>query len=351
MYSTEVIKKSTNTCNDGLHKYVAKFSICFITINASSTVISLLYFIILGDVTVSTDSPAGTTQGLKQTTVAAATTEEASVTPTPTSKVTSDKGTTVEDRPTTTSTTEVTTEFRETTLEVDVETTRPEPSTRPPQPTTLSSSSSATTTRVYPTTAAGATTTEVAATTIRENEETTPVLTTADTGTTLGSRHSTTLDGVKTTEERETTPMIEVETTRPEPSTRPHRPTSPSVSTRPLPESTTRDYFSQHTTIDIVTLPTRMMTTDESSPEPPTRPRPRCPPIMAPMHGSYRRYDWYRRGEKVVFSCDHNYVLIGPEWIICFDGEWSGSVPECKSEYSFPDSYIQWCMFAKCMKW
>lgn len=230
----------------------------------SSNVISLLYFIILGDVTVSTDSPAGTTQGSKQTTVAAATTEEASVTTTPTSKVTSDKGTTVEDRPTTT-TPEVTTEFRETTPEVNVETTRPEPST--------------------------------------------------------------------------------------EPSTRTHRPTSPSVSTRPLPESTTRDYFSQHTTIGIVTLPTRMMTSDESSPEPPTRPRPRCPPIVAPMHGSYTQYDWYRRGEKVVFSCDHSYVLIGPEWIICFNGEWSGPVPECKSEYSFPDSYIQWFMFAKCIKW
>nr|XP_054751328.1 uncharacterized protein LOC129257098 isoform X2 [Lytechinus pictus] len=269
-----------------------------------------------GGASVSTDSPAGTTQGSKETTVATFTTGEDAITTEPTSKVTrvkgttneitrgaattneaivTSKGTTMKDSPATTK--QMTTELRETTLGVDVDTTRPDSSTRPT--TFFSSRQPSESTSVPKTTLAGAPTTEAGVTTA---------------STTYTART-----------ERETTPLIDTETTRQETSTRSPRTTNPRASTRPLPEGTTRDY----TTINILTS-SQLITTDDSSPEPPTRPRPICPAILAPNHGSYRRYDWYHRGEKVLFMCNPNYALVGPKWIICVDGEWSGPVPECK---------------------
>ncbi|XP_054751327.2 uncharacterized protein LOC129257098 [Lytechinus pictus] len=269
-----------------------------------------------GGASVSTDSPAGTTQGSKETTVATFTTGEAAITTEPTSKVTrvkgttneitrgaattneaivTSKGTTMKDSPATTK--QMTTELRETTLGVDVDTTRPDSSTRPT--TFFSSRQPSESTSVPKTTLAGAPTTEAGVTTA---------------STTYTART-----------ERETTPLIDTETTRQETSTRSPRTTNSRASTRPLPEGTTRDY----TTINILTS-SQLITTDDSSPEPPTRPRPICPAILAPNHGSYRRYDWYHRGEKVLFMCNPNYALVGPKWIICVDGEWSGPVPECK---------------------
>ena len=40
----------------------------------------------------------------------------------------------------------------------------------------------------------------------------------------------------------------------------------------------------------------------------------------------------FRHRSLVTFACDDNYQLVGNKRIICNDGFWSGSVPDCVGE-------------------
>ncbi|XP_038078003.1 uncharacterized protein LOC119745597 isoform X2 [Patiria miniata] len=107
-------------------------------------------------------------------------------------------------------------------------------------------------------------------------------------------------------------------TTPPPMPTRPTRPPMPSRPTSPMPPTTEKP--------DNTEMPSSP--TYEPTDQPPTRPPKYCPPLWLHIHGMHRRR--YRDGDKVVFSCKSGFAVVGPKWIVCFEGEWSGPVPECR---------------------
>ncbi|XP_071492238.1 uncharacterized protein [Diadema antillarum] len=168
---------------------------------------------------------------------------------------------------------------------------------------------------------------------------------------------SVTVEGIQTTTEGglDTTQPFEVETT--ETSTQPRKEETTEGQTSPYQTSQESDDIS--TTDETVTSETAStsssstmppttteQTTDSplrttaAAPDETTTPEaqtevqttfgPICPDLTAPLHGSLRYEESYQHGDKVVFSCMPGYILVGPKWIICIDGEWSGPVPECQ---------------------